>query len=305
MTDLVVVLPAAGEAPWSTKLNSAIQQILDRANQNTAAIAAGTGGGGGVTVVTAASITDSTVTGRALITAADAAAGRTALSASSAADLAYALGVANAAIPASQKGAVNGVATLNSSGLIPDAQIPAIAVVDFLGPVATQVAMLALVGQKGDFAIRTDISTTWVITGSPTTSLASWTQLGYPTAPVTTVAGRTGAVSLAESDVANLVTDLAAKASLSSPTFVGSVVVPTPTTSGQAATKGYVDAASGGTYASAPSGAVFSSYWDGVTGVQPTRPTARADIEWKWKQPVAPPTTAGYALSNDTWYVTP
>ena len=304
MTDLVVSLPAPGEAPWGPKLNTAISQILDRANQNATAIAAGIGGVSAV--VTAASITDSTLTGRALITAADAAAGRSALSAPSAADLTYALGVANAALPAAQKGAANGVATLNGSGQIPDAQIPAIAVVDFLGPVASQAAMLALVGgAKGDFVIRTDVSTTWVITGSPTTSLSSWTQLGYPTAPVTTVAGRTGAVTLGESDVANLVTDLAAKASLASPTFTGSVVVPTPTTSGQAATKAYVDLATVGTYASAPSGSVFSSYWDGVTGAQPTRPTTRTDIEWKWKQPIAPPTTVGYALSNDTWYVTP
>lgn len=47
----------------------------------------------------------------------------------------------------------------------------------------------------------------------------------------------------AQSTVTNLTTDLAAKAPLASPTFTGSVTVPTPTTTGQAATKGYVDTA--------------------------------------------------------------
>lgn len=77
---------------------------------------------------------------------------------------------------------------------------------------------------------------------------------------VASVNGRTGAVTLAKSDVglANVdntsdaskpvstatQTALDAKAPLNNPTFTGSVVVPTPNTSNQAATKGYVDAIS-------------------------------------------------------------
>lgn len=86
-------------------------------------------------------------------------------------------------------------------GVIPTAQIPAIAITEYLGAAANQAAMLALVGQVGDWALRTDLSTTWVITGSDPTQLSSWTQLSYPTAPVTSVAGRTGVVTLSSTDV--------------------------------------------------------------------------------------------------------
>lgn len=101
----------------------------------------------------------------------------------------------------SSLGAASGVATLGSDSKLTASQIPAIAIVSFLGHAANQAAMLALSGQSGDWCIRDDLSTTWVITGSDPTLLASWTQLSYPTAPVTSVAGKTGAVTLVKADV--------------------------------------------------------------------------------------------------------
>lgn len=86
-------------------------------------------------------------------------------------------------------------------GLVPTSQIPAIAVTEYLGAAANQAAMLALVGQKGDFCTRTDTGTNWVITGNDPTQLADWTQLSYPTAPVTSVNSQTGAVVLNAGDV--------------------------------------------------------------------------------------------------------
>lgn len=86
-------------------------------------------------------------------------------------------------------------------GKIPASQIPAVAMTEFLGAVANQTAMLALVGQVGDWAVRTDLSTVFIITGSDPTQLSSWTQVAYPTAPVTTVAGKAGAVTLVKGDV--------------------------------------------------------------------------------------------------------
>lgn len=109
--------------------------------------------------------------------------------------------VANAALPASQKGAANGVASLDAQSKLLASQLPAIALVEYLGAAANQAAMLALVGQSGDWTVRTDLGTTWVITGSNPAQLASWTQLSYPTAPVTSVAGRAGVVVLAKADV--------------------------------------------------------------------------------------------------------
>lgn len=86
-------------------------------------------------------------------------------------------------------------------GVLPTSQLPAIAVTDFLEPVGSQAAMLALVGQRGDWTVRTDLGTTWVITGDNPTLLASWTALSYPAAPVTSVNDQGGAVVLGKGDV--------------------------------------------------------------------------------------------------------
>jgi hypothetical protein len=86
-------------------------------------------------------------------------------------------------------------------GLIPQAQLPAVALTDFLGAVATQSAMLALTGQRGDWAIRTDLGTTWVLIADDPTQLSSWHEHAYPASPVQSVAGRTGAVTLSKTDV--------------------------------------------------------------------------------------------------------
>lgn len=86
-------------------------------------------------------------------------------------------------------------------GVIPTAQIPAYAVTEFLGTVASQVAMLALTGQKGDWCIRSDTGVSWLITGDDPTLLANWTALSYPAAPVQSVNGYTGTVTLAKGDI--------------------------------------------------------------------------------------------------------
>lgn len=87
-------------------------------------------------------------------------------------------------------------------GVVPSAQIPAIAVTDFLGGVADEAGMLALVGEPGDWTIRADTSTAWVITGVDPSILAGWTELpGAGGGDVTSVNTQTGAVVLAASDV--------------------------------------------------------------------------------------------------------
>jgi hypothetical protein len=89
-------------------------------------------------------------------------------------------------------------------GVVPTAQIPAIAITEYLGSVASQAAMLLLDGDRGDWCLRSDLGTAWVLSSDDSSLLASWTQLLYPTAPVTSVAGRTGAVTLSTSDVSGL-----------------------------------------------------------------------------------------------------
>lgn len=87
------------------------------------------------------------------------------------------------------------------TGTVPTSALPSLAVIDYLGSAASQTAMLALVGQKGDWCTRTDLGTVWIIKGSDPTQLSSWQELSYPTAPVLSVNGQTGAVSLAKGDV--------------------------------------------------------------------------------------------------------
>jgi hypothetical protein len=145
----------------------------------------------------------SSYTAATLITAAAAAApvqsvaGRTGAVVIAVADVTGAEASANKAQP-------SGYASLDSGGKIPQAQLPAIAISEYLGDVASQAAMLALSGQKGDWCTRSDAPGTWIISGTDPTLLGSWTAIVHPTDAVTSVAGRTGAVTLSTSDVSGL-----------------------------------------------------------------------------------------------------
>ncbi|WP_139810793.1 hypothetical protein [Prescottella equi] len=92
-------------------------------------------------------------------------------------------------------------ANLGPDGKIVQAELPAIAVTDFLGNVASQAAMLALVGQRGDWCNRTDLGTEWQLIAEPSTSLSSWQQKVYPASDVRSVNGRKGAIELSSLDV--------------------------------------------------------------------------------------------------------
>lgn len=105
--------------------------------------------------------------------------------------------VDDTALTSALLGAVNGVASLDSTGKLTAAQLPDLAVSDYLGSVASQAAMLALTGQKGDWCIRSDDSKVYVITGTDPTVIGGWTAMSYPSS-----AGG-GAVSFAVTDISN------------------------------------------------------------------------------------------------------
>lgn len=84
-------------------------------------------------------------------------------------------------------------------GVIPDAQLPPLAILDTF-VVASQAAMLALTAQKGDVAVRTDINQTFRLTANPASTLGNW-QVMPAAGAVTSVAGKTGTVSLVKGDV--------------------------------------------------------------------------------------------------------
>lgn len=95
-----------------------------------------------------------------------------------------------------------GRAALGPDGKLLTSQLPNIAVTEYLGTVGSQASMLQLVGQKGDWCIRTDEARTWIITGDNPASIGSWTPLAYPsTSGVTSINSRTGVVTLTRADL--------------------------------------------------------------------------------------------------------
>ena len=97
----------------------------------------------------------------------------------------------------------SGVPTLDGSGLIQTSQLPALAITD-TSVVASQAAMLALSAQVGDVAVRSDLSKSYILKATPASTLANWQELLSPPNAVLSVAGRTGAINLSNTDVSGL-----------------------------------------------------------------------------------------------------
>jgi hypothetical protein len=127
----------------------------------------------------------------------------------------------------SLKGAVNGLAELDGDGKIPSSQLPAIAVTDTF-VVASEAAMLALTAERGDVAVRTDLSKSFILSGASPSVLADWTELLTPADAVVSVNGQTGSVSLNTDNITEGLTnkyfsDGAAKAACVSDAIVDGV----------------------------------------------------------------------------------
>lgn len=105
-------------------------------------------------------------------------------------------------IPLTQKGAANGVATLGADGKLPSAQVPSLALSEFLGAVANEAAMLALTGQRGDWTVRTDFDPdrVFILETDDPTQVANWTDVTTP-GSVSSVNGQAGVVVLDAGDV--------------------------------------------------------------------------------------------------------
>lgn len=69
--------------------------------------------------------------------------------------------------------------------------------------VASQAAMLALPAHQGDIAVRSDVNKSFALAANDPTQLANWAEL-LSGGAVTSVAGRTGAVTLAAGDISGL-----------------------------------------------------------------------------------------------------
>lgn len=119
---------------------------------------------------------------------------------------------------------------IESDGKINPAVLPALAITEPF-PVATQAAMLALDAQTGDVAIRSDINKTFILKASPAATLANWLEILTPTAAVSSVAGRTGAVVLSAADVGlGSVTNESKATMFANAALTGNPTVPTQAT---------------------------------------------------------------------------
>jgi len=129
------------------------------------------------------------------------------------------------------------VPVLDASGKLDTNVLPGLALTT-TNVVASQTAMLALIAEPGDLAIRTDLNKTYVLKTAGASTLANWQELLTPTDTVTSVAGKTGVVTLTASDVSlGNVTNESKATMFTNPTFTGTISIPTPT-AGDNSTKG-------------------------------------------------------------------
>lgn len=95
----------------------------------------------------------------------------------------------------------NKILKVGSDGKISDSVLPSLAITDTF-EASSQAAMLALSdAKKGDVCIRSDINKSFILSADGYSTLANWKELKTPTDAVLSVNGKTGAVTLALTDV--------------------------------------------------------------------------------------------------------
>lgn len=92
------------------------------------------------------------------------------------------------------------IPVLDSGGKIDVSVLPALAITD-TNVVSSQGAMLALTAEVGDLAVRTDVNKTFILKTAGAGTLSNWQELLTPTDSVISVAGKTGVVTLANTDI--------------------------------------------------------------------------------------------------------
>jgi hypothetical protein len=98
-----------------------------------------------------------------------------------------------------QKNQPDGYPGLDATGKINASQLPAIAINNTF-VVADEEAMLLVVAETGDVAVRLDESKSYILAGQDPSELSDWQELLTPVSPVTSVFGRTGNVMAQSGD---------------------------------------------------------------------------------------------------------
>lgn len=137
------------------------------------------------------------------------------------------LGTAAAANTGTSSG---NVPVLDGSGKLNTGILPALAITDTF-VAANQTAMLALTAEVGDVCVRTDLSKSFILKTAGATVLANWQELLTPTDVVTSVASKTGAVTLVAADVGlGNVTNESKATMFTNAALTGNPTAPTPAT---------------------------------------------------------------------------
>jgi len=91
------------------------------------------------------------------------------------------------AVPNAQRGQPGGVATLDATtGKLTESQLPLRATTEVYS-VISEAALLALVAQTGDVAVRTDVQKTFVLAGANPANLSHWQEIITPAPPLNTL----------------------------------------------------------------------------------------------------------------------
>lgn len=99
------------------------------------------------------------------------------------------------------------VPVLNSEGKLDTSVIPALAILD-THVVETETEMTALDAQKGDVAVVTSESKTFILSGDDPAVLEDWIQILTPDCLITSVNGKVGIVVLSTDDIGEGTTNL-------------------------------------------------------------------------------------------------
>ena len=86
-------------------------------------------------------------------------------------------------------------------GTVPESQLPSGVKTHYLGAVDTEAAMLALTGEKGDWCVRNDKFTSYVIVGADPSVVAGWKSVTNGGTTVVSVNGDIGVVSVTPANI--------------------------------------------------------------------------------------------------------
>lgn len=88
------------------------------------------------------------------------------------------------------------IPALSTGGKLAASMMPDISLSDYVGTPADQGAMLALTGQRGDWCIRSDTNTTYVLITDDPTQLGNWKAIVTPSSGVTSASGTANQVTV-------------------------------------------------------------------------------------------------------------